>query len=64
MKLMIDIPEYIYKLCQGHGDPVYKYIANGRPILGDVEVWNGIHSQTIAPAGTFEKIYNEADEEV
>lgn len=29
MKLVIDIPEYIYKLCQGHGDIVYRYIANG-----------------------------------
>lgn len=23
-----------------------------------MEVWNGIHGQTIAPAGTFEEIYN------
>lgn len=28
-----------------------------------VEVWNGIHGQTIAPAGTFDKIYNEAEED-
>lgn len=32
MQIVIDIPEYIYKLCQGHGDIVYKYIANGTPI--------------------------------
>lgn len=31
MKLIIDIPEYIYKLCQGHRDIVYKYIAKGIP---------------------------------
>lgn len=23
-----------------------------------MEVWNGMHGQTIAPAGTFEEIYN------
>lgn len=23
-----------------------------------MEVWNGVHGQTIAPAGTFEEIYN------
>ena len=28
----------------------------------DEEVWNGMHGQTIAPAGTFEKIYNECEE--
>lgn len=32
MKIVIDIPEYIYKLCQDHGDIVYKYIANGTPL--------------------------------
>lgn len=32
MKIVIDIPEYIYKLCQGHGDIVYRYIANGTPL--------------------------------
>lgn len=32
MKLIIDIPEYIYKLCQGHGDIVYRYIAKGTPL--------------------------------
>ena len=32
MQIVIDIPEYIYKLCQGHGDIVYKYIANGTPL--------------------------------
>ncbi len=32
MKIVIDIPEYIYRLCQGHGDPVYRYIANGTPL--------------------------------
>ena len=32
MKIVIDIPEYIYKLCQGHGDPVYEYIGKGTPI--------------------------------
>jgi hypothetical protein len=29
IELVIKIPEYIYKLCQGHEDIVYKYIANG-----------------------------------
>ena len=32
MQIVIDVPEYIYKLCQGHGDIVYKYIANGTPL--------------------------------
>ena len=32
MKIVIDIPEHIYRLCQGHGDPVYRYIANGTPL--------------------------------
>ena len=32
MQIVIDIPEYIYKLCQGHGDIVYKYIAKGTPL--------------------------------
>lgn len=30
MQIVIDIPEYIYKLCQGHRDIVYKYIAKGK----------------------------------
>lgn len=38
MKLIIDIPEYIYKLCQGHGDPVYAYIAKGTPLPDGVEI--------------------------
>lgn len=32
MQIVIEIPEYIYKLCQGHGDIVYKYIAKGTPL--------------------------------
>lgn len=32
MQIVIDIPEYIYKICQGHGDPVYRYIAKGTPL--------------------------------
>lgn len=32
IELVIKIPEYIYKLCQGHEDIVYKYIANGIPL--------------------------------
>lgn len=32
MQIVIDIPEYIYKLCQGHGDIVYKYITKGIPL--------------------------------
>ena len=32
MQIVIDIPEYLYKLCQGHGDIVYKYIAKGTPL--------------------------------
>lgn len=31
MKLIIDIPEYVYKACLGHRDVVYQYIANGTP---------------------------------
>lgn len=31
MKLIIDIPEYVYKACLGHRDIVYQYIANGTP---------------------------------
>ena len=31
--------------------------------LKEIEEWNGIHSQVIAPKGTFEKIYNECKEE-
>lgn len=29
----------------------------------ELEVWNGINGQLIMPKGTFEKIYNEAEEE-
>lgn len=29
----------------------------------ELEVWNGIDGQLIMPRGTFEKIYNEAEEE-
>ena len=29
----------------------------------DTEVWNGINGQMIMPKGTFEKIYNDAEEE-
>ena len=36
MQIVIDIPEYIYKLCQGHGDIVYKYIAKGTPLTPDI----------------------------
>ena len=32
MKIVIDIPEYVYKICQGHKDIVYQYIANGTPL--------------------------------
>ena len=28
-----------------------------------IEIWNGMHGQTIAPAGTFEKIYNDCKDE-
>lgn len=31
MKLIIDIPKYIYDVCLGHSDTVYHYIANGIP---------------------------------
>lgn len=29
----------------------------------ELEVWNGMHGQTIMPKGTFEKIYNDTEEE-
>lgn len=29
----------------------------------ELEVWNGINGQMIMPKGTFEKIYNDAEEE-
>lgn len=29
----------------------------------ELEAWNGIHGQMVMPKGTFEKIYNEAEEE-
>lgn len=32
MKLIIDIPDYIYKICQDHRDIVYQYIAHGTPL--------------------------------
>lgn len=32
MQIVIDIPEYIYKLCQGHGDIVYNYVGKGKPL--------------------------------
>ena len=38
MKVIIDIPEYIYKVCQGHGDPVYGYIAKGTPLPEGAEI--------------------------
>lgn len=31
MKIIIDILEHIYKLCQDHGDIVYQSIAKGTP---------------------------------
>ncbi len=31
MKLIIDIPKYVYEVCLGHGDIVYQYIAKGTP---------------------------------
>lgn len=31
MKIVIDIPKYVYEACLGHKDIVYKYIANGTP---------------------------------
>lgn len=33
--------------------------ANGE----EIEIWNSTHGQTMAPKGTFMKIYNDADEE-
>lgn len=33
--------------------------ADMRPIVDPVETWNGIHGRATAPAGTFERIYNE-----
>ena len=30
--------------------------------LDQCEVWDGIHCQIVAPKGTFDKIYNEAEE--
>ena len=32
MQIVIDIPEDVYKICQGHKDIVYQYIANGTPL--------------------------------
>lgn len=29
----------------------------------DKETWNGIHAQITAPKGTFERIFNEADDD-
>ena len=29
----------------------------------NTETWNGIHAQITAPKGTFEKIFNDAEEE-
>ena len=29
----------------------------------DTETWNGIHAQITAPKGTFEKIFNDADDD-
>lgn len=31
MKLIIDIPKYVYEACLGHRDTVYQYIAKGTP---------------------------------
>lgn len=28
----------------------------------ETETWNGIHTQATAPKGTFERIFNEADD--
>lgn len=33
--------------------------ANGE----EIEIWHGYHGQTMVPKGTFEKIYNDAEEE-
>ena len=30
---------------------------------GESETWNGIHAQITAPKGTFERIFNEADDD-
>lgn len=33
------------------------------PIVGEVEKWNGIHGHVIALKGTFDKIYEDAEED-
>lgn len=65
MLVLIDIPEDVYNRCKeyqlfcGEAEILEAAVAKGTLM----ERWNGMHGQTIAPAGTFEKIYNEADEE-
>ena len=39
---------------------INKYIAEGKP--QENETWNGIHAQITAPKGTFDRIWNEAEE--
>lgn len=29
----------------------------------DTEIWHGIHGQVVAPKGTFEKIWNDAEDD-
>ena len=49
----------VNKGSNGQRDYIINYIVD----LPSFEVWNGMHGQTIAPAGTFEKIYNECKDE-
>ena len=49
----------VNKGSNGQRDYIINYIVD----LPSFEVWNGIHGQTIAPKGTFEKIYNECKDE-
>jgi hypothetical protein len=60
--------EFCYKECDCENCEVNTHEIEGAEELdmaegSEREVWNGIHAQIIAPKGTFEKIWNEAQDD-
>lgn len=52
---------YEYNLC-GDCSKKLENIIDGFMSKTPIEIWNGIHKQIVAPAGTFDKLYNDISE--
>lgn len=51
-----------YKMHEYYHKPTEHFCPNcGADMRG--EIWNGMHGQVIAPKGTFEKLFNDIDDE-